>query len=321
MTKKELFSKYGGAVLGGVYGLFLRFIFGFADISEDVFGFNLFSVTFIWVVPVIIGVVPLIFASDKQLERIKYSILLPALTVLIFFSFALLTRIEDLICLIIMMIPFIFGAMVGGFLFSKIVKYIRNKKGIVYSLLLLPFLSTIIENKFEMPRNTYTAKSVIVINSTEDKVWENIVRVKEIEETEYQKGFFNYVGIPKPLYAELDKDTVGATRVGHFEGGLTFVEKVTKWNRNKEVAFDINVVPASIRETVFDQHVLKGNHFKFINANYQLDKLDNGKIKLTLSSSYELHTNINGYSSFWGHLLLTDFQDRLLAVIKRRAEL
>ncbi|MFT3704711.1 MAG: hypothetical protein QM802_20265 [Agriterribacter sp.] len=77
-------------------------------------------------------------------------------------------------------------------------------------------------------------------------------------EKEYNKGFLNYAGIPRPLFAELDKDTVGAKRIGHFEGGLMFEEKVTSWKRNQEkIAFDITVVPSSIRETVFDQHILK----------------------------------------------------------------
>ena len=320
LKTKEFLSIYGGAILGATYGLFLRLLFDFSVLREEIFGFNLFTVTFIWIVPVVIGIIPISFATNKQLNTTKYSILLPAFTVLIFFISALLTRIEDLICLIIMMFPFMFGAMVGGYIFSQVIKRTRNKKGIIYSIIFLPFLSAIIENKFETPINIYTAESVVVINSTEQVVWENIVRVKLIDANEYEKGFFNYVGIPRPLYAELNKDTVGATRIGHFDGGLTFEEKVTLWKRNKEVAFDITVIPHSIRNTIFNQHILKGGHFKFINANYRIDKLDNTKVKLTLSSSYELNTNINSYSSFWGDYLLTDFQNRLLAIIKKRAE-
>ncbi|MFT3704695.1 MAG: hypothetical protein QM802_20185 [Agriterribacter sp.] len=317
---KRFISKYGGVILGAIYGLLLRFIFNFNDISESIFGFNLFSVSFIWVAPVIIGIIPLIFATNKQLENPAYSILSPVLTVLIFFTFALLTRIEDLVCIIVITFPFMLGAMIGGFVFSKMLKNIKRKKGIIYSIILVPFLSAIIENKFDTPINIYSAESTVVISSTEDVIWQNIVRVKKIDEKEYNKGFLNYAGIPRPLFAELDKDTVGAKRIGHFEGGLTFEEKVTSWKRNQEVAFDITVVPSSIRETVFDQHILKGRHFKFINATYKLNKINNNKIILTLSSSYELQTNINSYSSFWGHYLLTDFQDRLLSVIKQRAE-
>jgi len=144
--------------------------------------------------------------------------------------------------------------------------------------------------------------------------------VKAIRPEEYKKGFFNYAGIPRPLYAELDRDTVGATRIGHFEGGLTFKETVTTWERNKSVGFTIAIIPSSIRQTVFDQHILKGNHFVFLNASYDLEPMGAQQTKLTLSSTYRLDTHINGYSSFWGQRLLTDFQERLLAVIKNRCD-
>jgi len=160
----------------------------------------------------------------------------------------------------------------------------------------------------------------VIINNNADSIWNNVIRVKEIKDGEYSKGIFNYVGIPRPLYAELDKNGTGGNRVGHFEGGLTFKEKVDEWDPGKKVSFDIEMVPSTMRPTIFDQHVLRGKHFKFVGASYELMRINNNRTLLTLTSSYQLDTRINYYASVWGNFLLSDFQQRLLEVIKNRCE-
>jgi hypothetical protein len=47
-------------------------------------------------------------------------------------------------------------------------------------------------------------------------------------------------------------------------------------------------------------------------------RLNDRQTELVLHSSYELRTNLNWYAAFWGNLMLADFQERLLAVIKGR---
>lgn len=317
---RKIFTGYGGVIIGSIYGLVMRLFFG---LPFDWPGFHfadLFSITFIWVVPIVIGIIPMIFATKEQLALNSYRISRPILTVFFFFIIAFWTGKEDMICIVIISIPFLIAAGVGGFIFAKVMEKRKNRNGVLYSLFLLPLLSGFIEEGFETPSQTYQVSTVIVINSTPETIWENVIRVKEINQAEYKKGFFNYAGIPRPLYAELDIDTIGATRIGHFEGGLTFKETVTDWQRNRRVAFNIVVTPSTIRQTIFDQHILKGDHFTFLNASYELEPLYNGRTRLTLSSTYKLDTQINGYSSLWGRVLLTDFQERLLEVIKKRCD-
>jgi len=315
---KNIYTRYGGIVIGSIYGLTMRLIFGHPFNRPDFA--DLFSITFIWIVPIVIGIIPIMFATKEQLTSGAYQISRPILTVFLFFLITFTTGIEDIICIVIISVPFLIAAAIGGYAFAKLVEKIKNRNGILYSLFIIPLLSGFVEEKFETPSQTYQVNTVVIINSTPDLIWENVVRVKEIGQEEYKKGFFNYAGIPRPLYAELDIDTIGATRIGHFEGGLTFKETVTTWERNKRVAFNITVIPSSIRKTVFDQHILKGDHFTFLNASYDLEPLGGSQTKLTLSSTYQLDTNINGYSSFWGQRLLADFQERLLEVIKNRCD-
>jgi hypothetical protein len=311
----EFLKRIAGIITGAVYALVLRLVFNIRGLDE---AFSLFSVTFIWITPIIIGLIPLFYASTEQLKNWRFRISSPVWTVVVFFILCFLTRIEDLICLWVILIPYMLGAVTVGLIAGEIIERIKSKKSVLYSIILIPFIASPLEQQFKPPTNSYSVITKVTIDAKPETIWQNIVRVSEIDEKEYNKGFFNYAGIPRPLFAELDKDTLGATRVGHFEGGLKFIEKVITWHRNKHIAFDISVVPSSIRQTVFDQHILRGNHFKFLNAAYELKELQNGQTELTLSSSYELQTNINSYASFCGNQLLTDFQERLLEVIKAR---
>jgi hypothetical protein len=314
---KQFFSKYGGVLIGSLYGLAMRILFG--DLLD--YGWtNLFTITFVWILPVIIGIIPLLFATQEQLASASYRLTRPVLTVFLFFLFCFWSGREDIICIVIISIPYVIGAMVAGYAFAKGIQYYRKKKGIFYSIFLLPLLTGLLEDQLPTPAKTYEIRTPIVVNAPAATLWENVIRVKEIAPAEYSKGFFNYAGIPRPLFAELDKDTLGATRIGHFEGGLIFKETVTEWQRNQMVSFDIQVIPGSIRNTIFDQHILKGKHFKFLNASYILTPINDKQTELSLVCTYQLTTRINGYGAFWGNQLLTDFQERLLAVIKKRCE-
>ncbi|MBO9631518.1 MAG: hypothetical protein J7578_00270 [Chitinophagaceae bacterium] len=315
---KELFSRYGGILMGALYGLLVRVIFGWTDFGDV---FSLLSITFLGVVPIILGLIPIFLASDEQLEKQWYPVVHPLLTVLVFFIFCIASKLEDLLCIIVLAIPYMAAAVVFGIIARTIIvakRKKRNKK--LYSILLLPVLLGPIEQQFNSPVGIYSVVSTITVDARPEEIWPNIIRVREIKEEEYKRGFFNIAGIPRPLYAELDKDTLHATRIGHFEGGLMFIEKVDAWDRYNHIGFNIKVVPSTIRKTVFDQHLLKGDHFRFLNAAYTLKPMPNGRTELILSSTYQLKTKINPYAAFWGEQLLSDFQERLLKVIKKRCE-
>ncbi len=188
------------------------------------------------------------------------------------------------------------------------------------TLLLIPFLFSPIEELIKSPSLTFKIDSEVVISAPPKTIWDNIVEVNTIKGTEYTPGFFNKIGIPRPLNATVDEKRIGGQRIGNFEGGLRFVETITQYDPSKVVSFDIKVDPKSVRPNVFDQHVLNGNYFTFVNATYEITPLPNGQVNLKLSSSYQLTSKINLYGKFWGDIILKDFQDRLLKVIENRSE-
>jgi hypothetical protein len=153
-------------------------------------------------------------------------------------------------------------------------------------LVLLLFLFGPLEESLIIPSDTYNVTSEVIINETPKNIWNNIVEVQKIDSKEYDSGFFNSIGIPRPLSANVDKKELGGQRIGNFEGGLMFIETITKYEENKKVSFDIKIDPTTVKQKVFDQHVLNGNYFTFLDATYELTEIKNGQVKLTLSSRY-----------------------------------
>lgn len=228
--------------------------------------------------------------------------------------------IEDFICLLVLAAPFFILGTIGALIY-RIVQINRQKsKGKLLTLVLLPFLFAPIEEYIKSPSDIYNVKSEVIIDATPEKIWNNIVEVQTIDLKEYNSGFFNSIGIPRPISATVDKKEIGGQRIGNFEGGLMFIETITEYEENKKASFDIKIDPSTVRQKVFDQHVLNGNYFNFVDATYELTELKNGQVKLTLSSSYQLTSTINFYGKFWGDIILIDFQDRLLNVIENRCE-
>ncbi|MBP9664255.1 MAG: hypothetical protein KBD94_06500 [Pyrinomonadaceae bacterium] len=303
-----------GVLIGIGYGLITRLIWGQQ--------MALASLTYLFLIPTVLGVIPLIFANEAQVRSYLYIIFIPWLTVLSFFLTMWILRIESLICLIILGAPFFVLGTIGALIFRLVLLHQKAKKNVLPAIafMMLPVLLAPVENAVNSPSQVYAVTSEVVIDARPDNVWKNIVRVPEISEGEYRSGVFHSLGIPRPIEAELIAEGPGAMRKGHFEGGLTFTEHIIDWQPHRKVAFDIVVDPDTIAERVFDQHVLKGNYFTFIDAGYEIESINETQVRLRLTSQYRLTSKVNFYGKFWGDIILADFQDRLLDVIKRRCD-
>lgn len=315
METKPFLKKYGllivGVLLGAAYGIVTRIVFGQRA--------TMASITYLFVIPVILGIVPLLFAKDSQLRSYRNIIFIPWVTIIAFFVTALAVGLEEVICLLVLASPLFVLATIGAFIVRLIMINRQDKKKLL-SVMILPFLLSPAEEAIKSPSEIYNVQTSVIVNAQPREIWENVVRVKEIERSEFTPGIFYYLGIPRPLRADADDIVVGGSRVGHFDGGLRFVETFQSVEQDKRAVFTIEVDPNSISDRVFDQHVLNGNYFKFIDAAYDIEPLSKTSAKVTLSSRYRLTSKVNFYGNFWGELILDDFQGRLLEVVKTRSE-
>lgn len=312
---RKIKEKYGllilGVLIGIVYGIVTRVVFGERA--------TLASITYLFLIPMILGIVPLVFANEIQIRSYRNIIFIPWITTATFFLTTVLVGMEEFICLLVLAGPFFILGTIGALIIRLIILHRRSNNKIL-AVMVLPFLLSPLEEAIKSPSEIYKVESEVIIAASPETVWNNIVEVPAIREDEYTPGIFNRLGIPRPLSADVTAKEKGATRIGNFEGGLRFVETLNDFQPHERVSFSIVVEPASVSSRVFDQHVLNGNYFTFVEAAYELSAASPTEVRLKLSSSYRLTSKVNFYGKFWGDMILKDFQDRLLNVIENRSE-
>ena len=279
------------------------------------------SVTYIFVLPLVLGTVPVLFSTKEQLKSYKTYLILPWGITFTFFILALVFNFEGMICLTIIVAPFLILGTLGAFIF-RLIKLKSQAKGTkLYSIFLIPLLFLAVENHVEPTIQIHTVKTSINIDSSKEQVWENIKNVRNIKEEEIKRHFIHMIGIPRPLNGELDKEGVGGVRKIIWEKGIKFEEKITHWREGEGFSYDINVDPKSIPPKTLDEHVMiGGKYFDVLNGEYSIKEIDEDKYTVELSCTYRVTTNLNTYSKLWADFILNDFNEMILEVIKDRCE-
>jgi hypothetical protein len=311
-------NQYLGILFGALYGLGYRVLCSKQNFRSAFDYYDIYSVTFIWIVPIVVSIIPILFAREEILKSKRKQFLFPFLSVLLFFIFALSTRLEDWLCILILGFPFLLTAGLVGLLLGGFIKSRKSKK--LYSIVLLPFIL----NPFEvyLPKNfeKYSVQSEVIINSNSQNIWSILIEVPEIHEEEFDYGFYNYIGVPRPLKSELETINGVEYRIGYFTQGLKLYETISEIDSLKYVNFKIHIDKSELRDTPTDRHLLQSNYFKFENISYNITKVDENRSKLTLNCDYILNSKMNFYASFWADRIIKDFEIRLLKVLKNKVE-
>lgn len=313
---REKYSQFIGIILAVVYGLIIRLLF------DDTLNSNLgsvFSITFIWVTPVIIGLIPIVFSGTEIYRSSLKLFFYPMLAVVLYLIVALVTKLEDVICILIIGVPSIISSGLLGLLLGLIVrKRMDNKK--MYAILVLPFILIPIENLFPSKVYTYNVMTEIIINQSREEVFPNLLEVPTILDAEYKSGFYQSIGIPRPIESKLYVHNDRMYRIGKFTDNLQLYETVSMLKENEYVNFKIDLKKSTLRNKPTDQHVLNGNYFKFENINYTLIPITENKTKVILNCEYTINSKMNIYANFWAKSIIEDFEERLLSSLKLKLE-
>lgn len=279
------------------------------------------SIGYIFVLPVILGALPVLFSTKEQLQEYKSYILMPWLVTFTFFVLSFVTGFEGLICLVIIVGPFLILGSLGAFIF-RLIKLKSSGKGTkLYVSLFLPLAVLAIESGFQTTDQVNTISTEQVIAADISSVWANVKNVKDIQSDEIQTHFVHLIGVPKPISGVLDREGVGGVRSITWEQGIKFKEKITQWNEGVGFSYDIDVDPASIPPKTLDEHVMiGGRYFDVLHGGYHLEQVAPGLTKVTLRCTYRVSTNLNFYSAMWADFILDDFHTMILEVIKHRCE-
>jgi hypothetical protein len=162
-------------------------------------------------------------------------------------------------------------------------------------------------------------ENVIDIHAPAPVIWKNIESVRPIHPQELPSSWSHNIGFPDPVEATLSHEGLGGVRDATFTGGVTFVETVNVWEPEQRLAFSIHAqdVPA----ITLDDHVrVGGPYFDVLLAEYRLEPLAGGTIRLHLTSQHRLSTGFNWYAHWWTDAVMSDLQSKILHVVKERCE-
>jgi hypothetical protein len=301
------------------YGLITRLIFG-ANITNSFL--TTMSLGFLCGVPAAISVLSVVITSRQEAMTGGRAITLACITASIFLVSVVLVNLELAICIVMAAPLFLAVAALGGFVTHRILQARSMNQHISASLFLLilaaPYLVTPLEKHTAPLDLMRTVETQLAINAAPDVVCNQIIRVPRIAEAEQRPSLFQLLGIPRPLQATLEGEGVGAMRHGIFEYGIRFNERITTWKPSEAIAFDINMDYSRAMPAPLNQ--IGGPYFEVLAASYRIEPLNSQGVMLHLTSTYRLSTDFNFYGSIWTDLMMTDFQNYVLNVVKRRAE-
>lgn len=301
------------------YGLLARLLFQQPALG-DLLG--LLTIGFICLTPLVIGALAVLLAPRRYRTSMKYALLVPLGVASLFLIVAGFLTQELLICLL-MAAPFALALAVAGGLLVNLWWRRRPEPGAGSNLMMLlllfsPYLLTPLENQLPNRTNYYTVEASVIIEASADVVWNNIIRVPEIQPAEQRFSVFHLVGVPQPLEAQLLSEGVGGRRTGRFAEGLLFAESITIWEPQQHIRFEIEPHYTSAPKPPLDQ--IGGPHYDIQAAAYAIEPIGDGSVRLYLSGDYTLTTRFNGYGRLWMDFAMRDFQNYVLHVVKMRAE-
>lgn len=317
--KKSLKTTIVAVVIATGYAMVTRFVFGISAWNNLL---EVMSISFLFLVPAIVGFVSVYYSTEEKTKSIWYRLLFPWIPIFIFFCLTLLLSIEGWACWLMVLPMFLLassvGGMIGGYLKSR-----KNTNKFQISLIaLLPVLLSPLEAFVGSIPGKYEAYTFIDINAPSKVIWSEVTRVREISVDQDKGWLTRFLGFPRPVKAELNYEGVGAYREARFTGGLVFHETVTSYQHEKNMEFTIKAYPHEIPSTTMDEHVvIGGKYFDVLNGTYRLEKINAHTHRLHLTSRFKISTTFNFYAGWWAGLIMKDIQNNILQVEKRRAEM
>ncbi|GJM34281.1 MAG: hypothetical protein DHS20C18_32820 [Saprospiraceae bacterium] len=299
-----------------LFALLMRFVFD-ENLNNNLM--VVMSTSFLVGLPVLMGFLTIwLWKDTKVLQSKILQFVYAGIPIICFFLITLVLAIEGWACWLMMLPAFLIlsgiGGLIGGNLKNK-----RNNKLYASVLILLPFILGPIEHQLTPPKTIYRVITSIEIKGAAETIWDNVTRVRTIADAEDHSRYTKWLGLPRPIKAELDFNGVGAHRKAIFDKGLVFDEDVTEYEDLKRMKFTITANPYDIPSTTMDKHiVIGGDYFDVLTGEYRLISLADHHYRLELDSEFVLSTTFNYYAGFWAKLIMKDIQVNILRVIRER---
>ena len=212
---------------------------------------------------------------------------------------------EGVICLI--MASPLLAAMIylGAYVAQALLERYRKM-----SAHLLPLYFLLILGDVLAPQNYQNSVAdSVVIKAPPSAVWQYIGEFPVI--TAAPRPWIFKLGVPPPVQSRLSGKGVGAKRECELRGPIIIEEKVTQWQPNKKLTFDITRQP---------QHPEVIGHITLQRGQFDLKDNGDGTTTLTGTSWYRLHMYPAAYYDWWAVQVVRGVHWHAFAQIKKCAE-
>lgn len=250
---------------------------------------------------------------------ILFAILFP----LAYFGFG-----EGIVC-ILMVLPIWLAAGLGGgiaaWIINRRLKNIKSEgsstKLNVSILLTIPFLLIFYEETSPPAWQTYQVTRSIEIDASAAKVYPSLIALPQINGDEGKATFtHSFLDIPRPSKAQIVKRNGQLIRAAQWGKDIGFEEHITHIKPLKEIRWRF-VFPDDSVQNHTDKHIAPdGPIVKITTGGYTISDKGNDKVQLTLSTQYQMRSQLDWYFKAWGELFLGDIQSNVLTIIKQRSE-
>ncbi|MBR9859373.1 hypothetical protein GYB22_01200 [bacterium] len=291
------------------------------------------SISFLCVLPVIIGFVTIFFSFlQNRYRKISRTMAFvrPALVSLVLLTVTIFLSMEGAVCWIMIFPLFLLMAWMGGAIarsfFNKKIKIKDHEiddigKYQIIVLLALPFILGPLEGDRLLFKRDMSIDQKIVINASPEVVWSQIIKTDTFYAIEKDMPVIEFMGFPKHQYTVLDSAKVGGQRLLVYDKGLYFEETIKEIIPNEKLILDLYVDPKKVPPTVMDEHiVIGGKYLDLLTDEYHLNMTPKGKTEVLLKSNFWIRTPFNWYTQFWAKLMMNDLLQGELEQLKASVE-
>jgi uncharacterized membrane protein YhaH (DUF805 family) len=284
-----------------------------------IYGFSDYGVGLFIGIPFMQGLTAAVLFGYHKPQSLFRSIGVAWSSVLLFALLIFVLAVEGIIC-IAMAAPIGFGvATIGGIIGYMIQR--RSIKGLPASLIIfavMPLLSGV-EHMANIQPPLHRVSTEIVINTSRQQVWNQLVTFNEMREPE---ELIFRSGIAYPIKAEIEGKGAGSVRKCVFTTGA-FIEPIEIWDEPNLLKFSVEKVPPPLVElSIYDDlHLphLEG-YFTSEKGQFKLTALSGGRTLLQGTTWYRHDIWPGVYWKLWSDYILHTIHKRVLNHIKQKSE-
>ncbi|MFT3806112.1 hypothetical protein [Arenimonas sp.] len=304
-------------LIGGVvYGIALRVLFG--AMPEGAKG--VMSAAFLIGTPFVLGSIT-VFACRHITQSWLFYIFGPWIAVVLMLAGCAVALLEGSICLVMMAPLFLFVASLGGVLTGAAMHFVRRRRSTLMSIVVLPFLIMMGEERVPMPEHNSVLVSSVVIDAEPRTVWEQIVSARAIRRDELPLSLTHLMGVPRPVEGINIRTPEGIVRFSRWERGVNFAANVTESVPYRRIRWHYRFDANSFPEGSMDEHVeIGGRFFDLQDTEFNLLPLSGGRTRLEIVAHYRVTSSINFYAVPAARFIGRDFVDTILGLYKLRSE-